>query len=118
VILLTARSWTQQYEWDAHYRLALAAGVKEETATAIAEGRRPAAMTEEETLLYDFCDELRRTQNVGDALYGRMVARFGEQGVIDTIGIVGYYTMLSMVMNTARTPLPAGSTPALRPLAR
>src|SRR5438045_6521940 len=61
VILLTARSWTQQYEWDAHYRLALNAGVKDETARAIAERRRPAAMTDEEALLYDFCDALRRT---------------------------------------------------------
>ena len=116
VILMTARSWTQQYEWDAHYRLALTAGLKEDTARAIGEGRRPQGMQEDEELLFVFCDELRRTQGVSDQTYARMVAKFGEQGVIDTVGIVGYYTTLAMVMNTARTPLPAGATPALKPL--
>jgi len=116
VILMTARSWTQQYEWDAHYRLALNAGLKEDTARAIAEGRRPQAMQDDEELLYAFCDELRKTQGVSDQTYARMVAKFGEQGVIDTVGIVGYYTTLAMVMNTARTPLPAGATPGLKPL--
>jgi len=116
VILLTARSWTQQYEWDAHYQLAIKAGVTAETGKAIAEGRRPRPMTEEEEILYDFCDELGRNQSVSDPTYARMVAKFGEQGVIDAAGIIGYYTMLSMVMNTARTPLPAGATPALAPL--
>jgi 4-carboxymuconolactone decarboxylase len=116
VILMTARSWTQQYEWDAHYRLALTAGLKEDTARAIGEGRRPQSMQEDEELLFVFCDELRRTHGVSDQTYARMVAKFGEQGVIDTVGIVGYYTTLAMVMNTARTPLPAGATPALKPL--
>jgi 4-carboxymuconolactone decarboxylase len=118
VILLTARSWTQQYEWYAHYDLAIKAGVSAETARAIAEGRRPRPMTEEEEILYDFCDELWRNQSVSDATYARMVAKFGEQGVIDAVGIIGYYTMLSMVMNTTRTALPAGATPALVPLPR
>ena len=118
VILLTARSWTQQYEWYAHYDLAIKAGVSAETAGAIAEGRRPRPMTEEEEILYDFCDELDRNQSVSDATYARMVAKFGEQGVIDAAGIVGYYTMLSMVMNTTRTALPAGAKPALAPLPR
>ena len=118
VILMTARAWTQQYEWDAHYRLALTAGLKEETAKAIAEGRRPQGMQDDEELLYVFCDEVRKNQGVSDQTYSRMVAKFGEQGVIDTVGIMGYYTTLAMVMNTARTPLPAGATPALKPLSR
>ena len=118
LILLTARSWTQQYEWDAHYQLAIKAGVSAETGKAIAEGRRPRPMTEEEEILYDFSDELRRNQSVSDATYARMVGKFGEQGVIDAAGIIGYYTMLSMVMNTARTPLPAGAAPGLAPLPR
>ena len=118
VILMTARAWTQQYEWDAHYRLALTAGLKEETAKAIAEGRRPQGMQDDEELLYVFCDEVRKNQGVSDQTYSRMVAKFGEQGVIDTVGIMGYYTTLAMVMNTARTPLPAGATPALKPISR
>ena len=113
VILMAARSWSQQYEWAVHYPIAIKAGVKAEVARAIAERRRPADMTGEETALYDFCDELMRTQAVGDAAYARMVATFGEKGVVDTVGIVGYYTMLAMVLNTARTPPPDNGAPRL-----
>jgi 4-carboxymuconolactone decarboxylase len=113
VILLAARSWSQQYEWAVHYPIAIKAGVTPDVAKAIAERRRPAGMTSEEATLYDFCDELMRTQAVGDATYARMVAAFGEQGAVDTVGIVGYYTMLAMVLNTARTPSPANGAPPL-----
>ena len=116
LILLTARAWTQQYEWDAHAPLALKAGVSTDTVRAIAEGRRPRPMTEEEEVLYDYFDELHRNQSVTDATYARLVKKFGEQGVIDAAGIIGYYTTLAMVMNTTRTPLPANSKPGLQPL--
>jgi 4-carboxymuconolactone decarboxylase len=113
VILITARQWTQQYEWYAHHALALKAGLKAEIADAIAQGRRPAGMAADEEALYDFCDELHRTRGVSDATYAKMVATFGEQGVIDSAGIIGYYTLLAMVMNTARTPLPEGAAAPL-----
>jgi len=118
VILLTSRRWTQNYEWNAHEPLARRAGVKPEVIAAIAEGRRPPAMDGDEDALYTFVDELQRNQSVSDATYARAVARFGEAGVIDAVGITGYYTMLAMVMNTARTPLPAGAAPALTPFPR
>jgi 4-carboxymuconolactone decarboxylase len=113
VILMTAREWSQQYEWNAHHALAIKGGLNPEIAAAIAEGRRPAQMAEDEEILYDFCLELQRNQGVSDATYRRIVARFGEQGVVDTIGLVGYYTLLAMVLNTARTPLPSGAVPQL-----
>jgi 4-carboxymuconolactone decarboxylase len=113
VILMTARAWTQNYEWNAHEPLARKAGLGAAVINAIAEGRRPEAMAEDEEILFTFCDELRRNQSVSDATYGRAVAKFGEQGVIDTIGLTGYYTMIAMVLNTARTPLPAGAAPGL-----
>jgi 4-carboxymuconolactone decarboxylase len=116
VILMAARSWSQQYEWAVHYPIALKAGVTAEVAHAIAERRRPEHMTAEETTLYDFCDELMRTQAVGDAAYTRMVSTFGEKGVVDTVGIVGYYTMLAMMLNTARTPAPDNGAPRLPPI--
>ena len=75
-------------------------------------------MAADEELVYDFSIELQRNQSVSDATYARMLAKFGEQGVIDTVGIVGYYTFLGMVLNTARTPVPAGATPALAPFPR
>jgi len=118
VILLTARRWTQQYEWNAHQPIALQAGISREVVDAIAQGRRPERMTEEQDILYTLCDELQRNQSVGDATYARAVATFGEAGVIDALGITGYYTMLAMVLNTARTPLPDGAKPALTPFPR
>ena len=117
VILLTAREWTQQYEWNAHHSIALKAGLDPTVAQAVAEGRRPMGMNDDEALLYDFCLELQRTKRVSDQTYGRALARFGEQGVIDTIGIVGYYTMLAMVLNGTNAPLPPGVAPPLLPLA-
>jgi 4-carboxymuconolactone decarboxylase len=118
VILLTARRWTQQYEWNAHQPIALQAGISREVVDAIAQGRRPERMTEEQDILYALCDELQRNQSVADATYARAVATFGEAGVIDALGITGYYTMLAMVLNTARTPLPGGAKPALTPFPR
>ena len=115
VILITARHWTQQYEWATNYSIALAAGINVESAKAVAEGRRPEHMAADEELVYDFSIELQRNQSVSDATYGRMLAKFGEQGIIDTVGIVGYYTFLGMVLNTARTPVPGSATPALTP---
>ena len=113
VILITARQWTQQYEWSAHLSIALEAGLPPAVAQAIAEGRRPDAMTADEALIYDFCQELQTRQSVSDTTYAKAVGAFGEQGVIDVVGLSGYYTLLAMVMNTARTPLPAGRTPDL-----
>lgn len=116
VILLTAREWTQQYEWNAHYLIAVKAGVKREILDAIAEGRRPAGMSDEETILYEFCQQLHRDKAVSDATYARALKAFGEQGVVDTIGISGYYTLLAMTLNTARTPAGENGSPILRPL--
>jgi 4-carboxymuconolactone decarboxylase len=113
IILLTARQWTQQFEWDSHQDLALKAGIKPETIKAIGEGRRPSAMTPDEEMVYEFCTELRLHQSVCDASYTQIANRFGEQGVIDIVGLCGYYTLLGMVMNVARTPLPPGKTPPL-----
>jgi 4-carboxymuconolactone decarboxylase len=118
VILLTARDWTQQYEWDVHYPNAMQAGIDPKVAQAIADGRRPEGMTDDETLLYEFCLELQRNRSISDPTYARMVARFGEKGVMDTVGIVGYYSLLGMVLNTARTPLPQGVKPPLTPMPR
>jgi 4-carboxymuconolactone decarboxylase len=117
-ILITARYWTQNYEWDAHNQLALQGGLSADIVKAIADGRRPDKMAADEEALYTFCDELHRNQSISDATYARAVSTFGEQGVIDIVGISGYYTLLAMVLNTARTPVPAGHTPALAPFPR
>ena len=113
LILLTARAWTQDYEWYVHEPIARSAGLSIETITAIAEGRRPFAMSEEETIVWDFVEELLRARTVSDSTYGRARQAFGEQGVIDMVGAIGYYSMLAMIMNVAHTPLPEGVQPVL-----
>jgi 4-carboxymuconolactone decarboxylase len=114
-ILVTARHWTQNYEWDAHAALAAKGGLSAEIIAAVAAGRRPDRMADDEDALYRLCVELHQNQSVSDPTYARAVEVFTEQGVIDIVGISGYYTMLAMVLNTARTPVPAGHTPALAP---
>jgi len=118
VILITARQWTQQYEWFMHHPLALQAGLKPETVQAIADGRRPSSMAEDEEIVYDFCDELSRTRGVSNDSYERAIRRFGEQGVIDLVGVHGYYSMLAMVLNVAQTPLPDNAPAPLAPFPR
>lgn len=114
-ILITAREWTQQYEWDVHCPIAMEVGLHPEIAKAVAEGRRPARMPEEEDAVYEFCIELHRNRSVSDSTYARALAHFGEQGVIDLVALNGFYTLQAMVLNAARTPLPKGSLPALKP---
>ena len=106
VMLIVAREWTQQFEWQVHLPLALEAGLKPEIAAALAEGQRPHGMAEDEALAWDFCNELARTRGVSDATYARAVALLGERGLIDLLGLVGYFTTVSMVMNVAHTPPP------------
>lgn len=104
VMLIVSRQWTQQFEWCMHYPLALKAGVRQEVLDALAQGRRPSAMSEDEAIAYDLCDELARTHGVSDETYRRAVEAFGERGVIDMVSLAGYFTTVSMVMNVARTP--------------
>ena len=108
VILMTAREWGQNYEWNAHHSLALKGGLNPEIAKAVAEGRRPAQMAEDEASLYDLIQELLHNRTVSDATYTRAVSKFGEQAVVDAVSISGYYTMVAMLLNTARTPLAPG----------
>jgi 4-carboxymuconolactone decarboxylase len=114
IILITAREWTQQYEWVAHHDIAIKAGLRNDIADAIADGRRPVGMAEDEEAAYDMSIEIQRTKRVSDPTWNKAVAKFGEQGVIDLLGINGYYTFLAMAMNAARTGLPAGVAEPLK----
>ena len=108
VILIVARWWNQGFEWHIHHPIAIAAGVNEDVATAIGEGRRPAAMQQDEAAIYDFCTELHTNKQVSDTTYEQVKNQIGERGVIDLTGLCGYYAMLAMVMNVAQTAVPAG----------
>jgi 4-carboxymuconolactone decarboxylase len=115
-ILVTARAWSQPVEWAIHAPIALREGISAETIAAIAEGRRPKGLSDEEAAVHDFCSELHTHKAVSDATWAQAVQHFGEQGTVDLIGINGYYTLLSMVMNSARTPAPVTAAPPLPPL--
>ena len=107
--IIAARHWSQQFEWWAHHRQAVEAGLKREIADAVGEGRRPAGMREDEEIVYDLLTEVLNNKGASDGTYARAVAKFGEQGVIDVLGVAGYYALLAMVMNVARTAVPEGN---------
>jgi len=113
-ILVTAREWTQDYEWYVHYPIALKMGIKKEIADAIADGRRPAGMSADEEIVYDFSTELHKNKRVSDATFARADKRFGKNGVVDLTGINAYYTLLAMQLNMAQYPLPKGAKPLPR----
>jgi 4-carboxymuconolactone decarboxylase len=113
-ILLVARQWTQQVIWNLHEKNAIKAGLKPQILSAVAAGRRPPDMSEDETILYEFCIELQRNQSVSDATYAKMLSHFGEQGIAEATLLQGEYTIMSMFMNVARTPLDGNTEPPLK----
>jgi 4-carboxymuconolactone decarboxylase len=113
-ILITARNWTAQYEWAAHYPLAIKAGVDARILADLAAGHRPESMREDEAALYDLASSLYRDKKVSDAVYKAAVGKFGERGVMDIIGIIGYYDLVSMTLITMQAHAPDNS--AVQPL--
>lgn len=102
--LVVARVWTQHFEWSVHVPLALQQGTSADTIAALRTGRRPGDMSPDEALVYDFTIELTSHRGVCDDSYRRCVERFGERGLIDLVGTVGYFVWMSMVLNVAHTP--------------
>src|SRR5436190_17304917 len=102
VVLVTAREWSQDYEWYVHYPIALKAGIAKEIADALADGRRPTGMSTDEEIVYDFTTELQKNKRVSDPTFGRAEQWFGKKGVVDMAAISGYYTFLAMQLNMAR----------------
>jgi 4-carboxymuconolactone decarboxylase len=115
-ILITGRQWTAQYEFQAHHKLALAAGLSPAMIEAIAAGQRPASMQPDEEAVYNFCTEVLATKHASDANFQAAKEKFGERGVVDLMAIVGYYQFVSMLLNVDGYPLPPGTQPELKPL--
>ena len=114
--LMVARHWTNQYEWHTGIPYALKAGLNPAIIEAIGEGRYPQGMAADEAAVYEFLSELFTHKSVSDITYEKAVAQLGEAGIIELLGLVGYYTMNAMVMNVSRTPVPDGkplSLPAM-----
>lgn len=115
-ILITARFWNSQYEWYAHHKYGLQAGLSPELIDAVATGKHPEGMAPDEAAVYEFCHELLYRKEVSDATFAALKERFGEKGAVDLIGTMGYYNIVSMALNTDRYPLPEGATAELKPL--
>jgi 4-carboxymuconolactone decarboxylase len=114
--MLATRHWSNQYEWNGHVPFALKAGMDQSLIDAIAEGRRPSSMRDDEAAVYDFVSELYANKGVSDATYARALAAFGEAGIVDIVGVVGYYATNAMLMNVARTAVPGSNPLPLIPL--
>ena len=117
-ILITARQWTAQYEWFAHYPLAMKAGLDPEVADGIAHGVRPDKMKDDEAALYDLAIGLYHAKKVTDDVYKAALEKFGERGIMDVIGIIGYYDLVSMTLITMQAGAPNDSVPPLPALAK
>ena len=115
-ILLVARFWTCQFVWWAHRRIAREGGLDETLIQAISSGQGPQNLTADTAAVYHFCDELLRTCAVSDSCYAAAVKLFGEAGVVDLMGTMSYYTLVSMSLNVDQYPLPDGALPELQPI--
>ena len=115
-ICMAGRKWGAQYEFYAHRHLGIDAGLNPAILDSVALGRRPADMTGDETIVYEFVNDLLSTGHISDSRYAAAMDRFGERGIMDLVGAVGYYSLVSMVLNVARVPLPEGVEPPLKAL--
>jgi 4-carboxymuconolactone decarboxylase len=108
-VLIVARHFSQPVEWAIHRPIAEREGILPSICDAIAEGRRPDGMNEDETLIYNVLEELHTNRSLSDVTYHQLLKRFGEKGVIDLVAHYGYYSLLAMTMNVARTAVPANA---------
>ncbi len=108
-ILCTGRYWKAQYEWHAHARIAAKQGVKEATIRDLHAGRVPKSAPRDEMAIYTFVKELYATRRVSNATYARVHKLLGDAGMVELVGILGYYVLISMTLNVFRMPLPEGT---------
>jgi 4-carboxymuconolactone decarboxylase len=107
-IITTARFWRAQYEWYAHAPLAAKAGVPSAAIEAIRTGGTPRFAAEDETLVHRICSEIFRTQRLTDDSFNQAIAALGEQGLVEVIAIIGYYTLIGNTLNLFQVGLPTG----------
>jgi len=115
-IMITARQRSQLYEWRAHYPLAVKGGLERQILVDLGAGNRPQGMKDDEAALYDFCQEMYRDKNVSDATFKKALAHFGERGIMDLIGITGYYDLVSKALIVQQAAGKPGDEPPLVPL--
>jgi 4-carboxymuconolactone decarboxylase len=117
-IMIGARHWSVPYEWRAHYPLAIKGGLDRQILVDLGAGKRPQNMKDDETALYDFVTEMYRDKNISDATFKAALAAFDERGVMDLIGIIGYYDIASMALIVQKAPAKTVEEAPLLPLTR
>lgn len=110
-LLMAARHWDAQYSWNAHVDKAVEAGIPAEAVSAIAERREPEFDREEDTAFYRFCHELLEEHFVAEATFRSAEKYFGAQGLVDTVGSLGNFSMLAMCLNAFEVDLQPDRTP-------
>lgn len=110
-ILFTAKQWRAQFEWYAHEPMARDGGLPQDIIDAVHDGRQPTFDRADEAAIYAFCEEMYRDKRVSQPTYEQAVAQLGERGVVDLVGIIGYYALVSMTLNAFEMPLPDGVAP-------
>ncbi len=115
--LILSRYWTCQFPFSVHHKAAIQGGLSESIVTAIADGKRPTGMLKDEEVVYNFVTGLLKTTQISDANFSAAKDLLGERNLVELLGVLGYYQILSMVLNTDRYPVPEGQQPELKPLA-
>jgi 2-pyrone-4,6-dicarboxylate lactonase len=115
LIMMTGRLWSAEYEWAAHKPFALKAGLSADQLHQIRHDLAPLGLTPQQQAVYDFASTLLQTRQVSDATYARALEALGQDGTVDMVGILGYYTLISMTINAFRVPPPEGATPEMQP---
>ena len=115
-IIVTGRRWTSQIEWWVHARAAAAAGLPADVIEAIRQGKAPAFNDADEAAVYEFARQLHQTGTAREEAYYTIVQRWGAKGVVELTAVIGYYTMVSMMLNVHEIPLPDGVEAPLSPL--
>jgi len=114
-IIITARHFKAEFEWYAHERLARQAGLPPAVIAGVLAGRRPEFADDRQAAVYDFCTALFARNRVDDATYRRAVAALGEAGVVEVVGTIGYYSLVSLTLNAFEVALPDGVAPVFAP---
>ena len=118
-ILITARNWNSHWIWRGHYKLAMKGGLEPKIGDDLVAGLHPAGMQDDEAVPYELATQIYRDKAVTDAAYAAALAKFGERGIVELIGLMGYYDLVAMLLLTANAVPPQDAeVPALQTVAR
>jgi 4-carboxymuconolactone decarboxylase len=107
-IITVGRVWSSVFEFAAHAPNAVKAGIHPEVVAAIRRNEEPRFEKDDEAAVYSFAKELAKNFQVEDETYRKVVEQIGEQGLVELIGLMGFYVMVCMTLNTFEVPVSLG----------